>query len=167
MLWLLGETEHVPSNSGEIGNCLCDLTEHILPVYEKHCPGDDRPRKAIERIRALAVSDKQDHDYAEKRLMVARATSVLRRIAFEEMDSDVARVATAIDALADCFQLEDSTMLPFEIPEILMSVVEHGCKSQPDAEAAIVITNEQRWQCDCVRKYFPGDLFDFEEKDDN
>ncbi len=27
--------------------CMNYAMEHILPIFEKHCPGDDRPRKAL------------------------------------------------------------------------------------------------------------------------
>jgi hypothetical protein len=32
----------------------CDCAERALPIYEKRCPGDDRPRKAIETARRYA-----------------------------------------------------------------------------------------------------------------
>lgn len=37
-----------------------DCAERVLPVFEKHVPGDDRPRKAIEATRSYARGEIDD-----------------------------------------------------------------------------------------------------------
>lgn len=47
-----------------------DCAERVLPIFEKHHPGDDRPRKAVEAARAFA-----DGLISEKELAAARAAT--------------------------------------------------------------------------------------------
>ncbi|MDF2093602.1 hypothetical protein P0Y31_14710 [Knoellia sp. 3-2P3] len=34
-----------------------DCAEHVLPVFERACPGDDRPRRAVRAARAWAAGE--------------------------------------------------------------------------------------------------------------
>jgi len=34
-----------------------DCAEHVLPLFEQACPGDDRPHRAVEAARAWAAGD--------------------------------------------------------------------------------------------------------------
>ena len=37
--------------------CLGYAEEHLLPIFEKHCPGDNRPRSAIDAARAYLAGE--------------------------------------------------------------------------------------------------------------
>ena len=54
-----------------------EWAEYVLPIYEKHYPEDDRPRKAIEAARTNAVSPNAAFTAARARASdaAARATS--------------------------------------------------------------------------------------------
>jgi hypothetical protein len=167
MLWLLGKTERIPANPSEIDNCLCDMAEHILPVYEKHCPNDDRPRKVIDRIKVLVGSDWRNHDHSNKLRALDLTLSDLRGMTREypnEPNNVVTCIVTVIESLAECVRPENFTIEPYEIPRILLSVLKSNCASQAYADAVAALADEQRWQCGCVRKYFPCDLFKLEQE---
>ena len=40
----------------------CDYTEHVLHIYEKHHPGDQRPRRTIEMARRYANGEATDEE---------------------------------------------------------------------------------------------------------
>ncbi|HQK63115.1 MAG TPA: hypothetical protein PLV67_06010 [Methanofastidiosum sp.] len=42
----------------------CDCAEHVLHLYEKNCPNDTRPRKAIETARAYAEGKSTEEELA-------------------------------------------------------------------------------------------------------
>jgi hypothetical protein len=41
--------------SSELRTLACDCAERVLPIYEQACPGDERPRRAIDVSRRLAL----------------------------------------------------------------------------------------------------------------
>ena len=64
MLWLCGEMEGTkgwPTRQQIVLVC-CDCAELSLPIYEKKCPGDERPRTAIETARKWAKGDASIED---------------------------------------------------------------------------------------------------------
>ena len=62
-----------------------DCAEHVLPYFEKECPGDDRPRKAIEAGRAWARG--------EIAVCEARAAAFAAHAAARDTDNSAARAA--------------------------------------------------------------------------
>jgi hypothetical protein len=164
MLWLLGKAGYASANPVRMIRCFCDLAEHVLPVYEKYYPNDDRSGKALGIIRAAVELDGHDPDRANKFFAIDLATADLRKIAKENPYTNIARVAMAVDALAEYVRSENFTCVSSVIQESLVTIVEDHCEYEQDIDAA---DNERQWQCDCVRRYFPSDLFDFEEKDDD
>lgn len=65
-----------------------DCAERVLPIFEKHHPGDDRPRKAVEAARAFA-----DGLITEKELAAARAATWAAWAAPGDAAGDAARDA--------------------------------------------------------------------------
>ena len=64
MLWLCGQMEGTkgwPTRQQIVLVC-CDCAELSLPIYEKKCPGDERPRTAIETARKWAKGDASIED---------------------------------------------------------------------------------------------------------
>ena len=59
--------------------------EHVLPYFEKECPGDDRPRKAIEAGRAWVRG--------EITMCEARAAAFAAHAAARDTDHSAARAA--------------------------------------------------------------------------
>ena len=64
-----------------------DCAERVLPYFEKECPKDDRPRKAIEVGRAWAHSD------APMVMKEIRSASLASHAAARETDNASARAA--------------------------------------------------------------------------
>jgi tRNA(Ile)-lysidine synthase TilS/MesJ len=62
-----------------------DCAEHALPYFEKECPGDDRPRKAIEAGRAWARG--------EIKVGEARTAALAAHAAARDTDHSAARAA--------------------------------------------------------------------------
>jgi len=62
-----------------------DCAEHVLPLFERHRPEDDRPRKAIEAARAFARG--------EIRVGVARKAALAAHAAARDCTNDAARAA--------------------------------------------------------------------------
>jgi hypothetical protein len=62
-----------------------DCAEHVLPVFERACPGDDRPRKALHAARAWAGG--------ETRVGEACAAALAAHAAARETDDPAARAA--------------------------------------------------------------------------
>ena len=52
-------------NSRQLKLFACDCAEHVLPIFEKRYPGDDRPRKIIETIRQSANREPTDDEIEE------------------------------------------------------------------------------------------------------
>jgi hypothetical protein len=73
----------------------CDCAEHVLPVFEKQRPGDDRPRKAIETARRYA-----NGKATKKELGAARvaAYDAVRDAGAAALDAGTAAWAAARDA---------------------------------------------------------------------
>ena len=51
-IWLLCRNEFVSEQNLRL--FACDCAERVLPIFEKECPEDNRPRKAIEVARLFA-----------------------------------------------------------------------------------------------------------------
>jgi len=62
-----------------------DCAEHVLPYFEEKYPGDDRPRKAIEAVRAWSRS--------EIRVGEAREAAYAAHAAARDADESAARAA--------------------------------------------------------------------------
>jgi hypothetical protein len=191
MIWLLRCLNYISYKKTDLYLCLCDMAEHILPVFKKYFLDDDCLEKMIKSTRAMAKSDEQDTDYADKLFAVEQDSDRLRRICVYPTYSGVAGIQHYVCGLARRIKIDKSTCpkiqiahyttISFsEVPDGLLNVVKlsheprivKGAKrSRPrksEIDAAVVAAaDERQWQCDCVRKYFPGDLFDFEEKYDD
>ena len=59
--------------SRELRLFAADCAEHVLPIFEKEYPGDDRPRKAIEAARRFADGEASPEEMWDARLAAAWA----------------------------------------------------------------------------------------------
>ena len=70
----------------------CECAERVLPIFEKHCPGDDRPRKAIEAARKFAEGEisleKLDAAWDAAWAATSSATSSAARDAARDAERD-------------------------------------------------------------------------------
>ena len=60
-----------------LGDWAADCAERALPVFEKHSPSDERPRAAIEGIRAFAAGGKRT---ARLRVLALQAHAAAREV---------------------------------------------------------------------------------------
>jgi hypothetical protein len=57
----------------------CDCAERVLPIYERECPGDLRPRQAIEVARRYARGEATLEELAAARAAARAAASAAAR----------------------------------------------------------------------------------------
>jgi hypothetical protein len=88
--------------------------ERVLPIFEKERPNDERPRKAIEAIRAWAQGKRQ-LDMKE-----VRALSLASHAAAREATSDAARFAARAAGHA---------VATWHVPTHAMAVPAYACKA--------------------------------------
>ena len=77
-----------------------DFAEHVLPIYERAYPGDERPRNAIAATRAFARGKITAEELAAKAARAARAADGAARAAYDA-DMAAARAAKAARAAWD------------------------------------------------------------------
>ena len=70
-----------------------DCAERVLPIFERECPNDDRPRKAIEAARAFAYGEIDDAALAAAGAAAGAAALAAARAAERKWQSEhLARV---------------------------------------------------------------------------
>lgn len=99
--------------------------EHVLPIFEKVCPGDDRPRKAIVAGRAWV--------HGEMTISEARAAAFAAHAAARDTDNFAARAAARAAGHAAA-AVHVSGHAP------------HAAKYAVDAAVAAGIAGEREWQ---------------------
>jgi len=72
----------------------CECAERVLPIFEKHCPNDDRPHKAIEAARRFTNGEISQEELAAARA-AARADAAWAAVRAAARDAawDAARAA--------------------------------------------------------------------------
>ena len=116
--------------------CACDIAEHVLHIFEKKYPDDNRPRRVIETSRRYANGDATQEELdavrSEARAAANSASNSARAAANAAADA-ASSAAYAADAAADA--------------------------AVDAADAAADSSAEKKCQADCVRKYFPVSPF--------
>lgn len=142
--------------------CMAYCEEYILPVFEKHCPGDNRPRRALEA----------SHDWFEGKKKLPEVKNLILNechAAARELDGDPAAqaAARACGQAAACFHTPTHSLgLAFygtaaiaydrvgihEQPEVYDRIAAEECARMEAALAAIAVENEPdpakiKWNC--------------------
>jgi len=140
-----------------------DYTEvHILPIFEKHCPDDNRPRSAIEAARDWFDGKKK---LPEVRKIILNECHAVAR----ELDSNPAAQAAARAAgqASACFHTPTHSLgLAFygaaaiaydrvgiaEKPEVYDKIAAEECAKMEEALRAVAVENEPNpaklnWNC--------------------
>ena len=106
-LWLLLREEIIPAPVLHEFACWC--AERALPAWEKRCPGDNRPRLAIEAKRAWLRGGETDEELAAARSAACGTTARVARYAAVEAaryaSVEAARVA-AVEVARDAARSE-------------------------------------------------------------
>lgn len=99
--------------SSELRTLACDCAERVLPIYEQACPGDERPRRAIDVSRRLARG--------KASLAGLDAACNLAKIAVPAVDATngLARVA----AMAAMFASDSDIMLGLQGAMCVVAVI--------------------------------------------
>jgi len=142
--------------------CMDYCEEHILPIFEKHCPGDDRPRQAISASR----------DWFEGRKKLPEVRSIILNechASARELDANpVAQAAArACGQASACFHTPTHSLgLAFygvaaiaydrvglnEAPDVYDRIAAEECAKMEAALRAVSVENEPspvkiNWNC--------------------
>ena len=142
--------------------CMDYCEEHILPIYEKHCPGDMRPRSAITAAR----------DWFEDRRKLPEVRQIILKdchAAARELDSNPAAqaAARACGQASACFHTPTHSLgLAFygaaaiaydrvgiaERPELYDQIAAEVCAKMEAALRLVAVENEPNparinWNC--------------------
>lgn len=142
--------------------CMDYCQEHILPIFEKHCPGDDRPRHAISAAR----------DWFEGNKKLPEVKSIILNechAAARELDDNPAAQASAraCGQVSACFHTPTHSLgLAFygtaaiaydrvgisEMPEVYDEIAAEECAKMEAALRAVAVTDEPnpvkiKWNC--------------------
>lgn len=142
--------------------CMDYCEEHILPIFEKHCPGDDRPRMAINASRDWFEGKKKLPEV--KNIILNECHTAARDLD----DNPVAQAAArACGQAAACFHTPTHSLgLAFygtatiaydrvgldEKPEIYDAIAAEECAKMEAALRAVAVENEPnpaklKWNC--------------------
>lgn len=144
------------------GWCLDYTEKHILPIFEKHCPGDNRPRMAINASRDWFEGKKKLPEV--KHIILNECHAAAR-----ELDSDPAAqaAARACGQAAACFHTPTHSLgLAFygsaaiaydrvgvnETPDVYDQIAAEECAKMEAALRAVAVENEPNpakinWGC--------------------
>ena len=142
--------------------CMDYCEEHILPIFEKYCPGDNRPRMAIAASR----------DWFEGRKKLPEVKNIILNechAAARELDDNPAAqaAARACGQAAACFHTPTHSLGlafygaaaiaydhvgPNEKPEIYDQIAAEECAKMEAALRAVAVENEPNpakinWRC--------------------
>ena len=142
--------------------CLGYAEKKILPIFEKHCPGDDRPRKAVNAA----------HDYLDGKVKFPAVKNIILNechAAARELDSNPAAQAAARavgQGSAVVHTLTHSLGLFFyaaaavaydrvgleATDDVYDKIAEEVCLSYTDALCSVAVENEPnpaklKWNC--------------------
>lgn len=142
--------------------CMDYCEEHILPIFEKHCPGDSRPRSAIRAAR----------DWFEGKKKLSEVKNIILNechAAARELDDNPAAqaAARACGQAAACFHTPTHSLgLAFygaaaiaydrvglsEKPEVYDKIASEECAKMEAALRAVAVENEPNpakinWNC--------------------
>ena len=142
--------------------CMDYAEEHILPIFEKHCPDDHRPRSAIEAARDWFAGRKK---LAEVRNIIVNHCHAAAR----ELDANPAAqaAARACGQASACFHTPTHSLgLAFygtaaiaydrvgldQPPEVYDQIAAQECAAMEAALRAIAVENEPNparinWHC--------------------
>ena len=142
--------------------CMDYCEEHILPIFEKHCPGDQRPRRAIAAAREWFEGKKK---LPEVRNIILNECHAAAR----ELDGNPAAqaAARACGQASACFHTPTHSLgLAFygaaaiaydrvglnEKPEVYEQIAAQECAKMEAALRAAAVENEPnpakiRWNC--------------------
>ncbi len=142
--------------------CMNYAEANVLPIFEKHCPGDDRPRKALDAARSYLAGDVK---FTEVKNIVLNECHAAAR----ELDADpVAQAAARAcgQGSAVVHTLSHSLGLFFyaaaaiaydrvgteEPPEVYEAIAEEVCADMTADLQAIAIPSEPnpakiKWSC--------------------
>lgn len=142
--------------------CMDYCEAHILPIFEKHCPGDDRPRRAIAAAREWFEGKKKLPEV--KNIILGECHAAAREL----NDNPVAQAAArACGQAAACFHTPTHSLgLAFygtvaiaydrvgldEIPEIYDQIAAEECAKMEAALRTVAVENEPNpakinWNC--------------------
>lgn len=142
--------------------CMDYTEEHILPLYEQECPGDDRPRRAIDAAR----------QWFEGKVKLPQVKQIIlnecHAAAREAESNPVAQAAArACGQASACFHTPTHSLgLAFygaaaiaysrvgtdETPEVYDQIAAEECAKMEDALRAVAVENEANpakinWHC--------------------
>ena len=142
--------------------CMDYCEEHILPIFEKHCPGDQRPRRAIAAAREWFEGKKK---LPEVRNIILNECHAVAR----ELDGNPAAqaAARACGQASACFHTPTHSLgLAFygaaaiaydrvglnEKPEVYEQIAAQECAKMEAALRAVAVENEPnpaklKWNC--------------------
>jgi len=142
--------------------CMDYCEEHILPIFEKHCPGDQRPRQAIAAAREWFEGKKK---LPEVRNIILNECHAVAR----ELDGNPAAqaAARACGQASACFHTPTHSLgLAFygaaaiaydrvglnEKPEVYEQIAAQECAKMEAALRAVAVENEPnpakiKWNC--------------------
>jgi hypothetical protein len=144
------------------GWCMKYCEEHILPVYEKHCPGDDRPRHALDASRDWFEGKKK---LPEVRRIILHECHAAARGLDDKPSAQAA--ARACGQASACFHTPSHSLgLAFygaaaiaydrvglnEKPEVYDRIAAEECARMEAALRAVAVENEPNparisWNC--------------------
>lgn len=142
--------------------CMDYCEAHILPIYEKHCPGDDRPRSAIAASRDWFAGKKKLPEV--KNIILNECHAAAREL----NDNPTAQAAArACGQAAACFHTPTHSLgLAFygaaaiaydrvginETPDVYDQIAAAECAKMEAALQAVAVANEPnpakiKWNC--------------------
>lgn len=142
--------------------CMDYCEEHILPIFEKHCPGDDRPRMAINASRDWFEGKKKLPEV--KHIILNECHAAAR-----ELDNNPAAqaAARACGQAAACFHTPTHSLgLAFygtaaiaydrvgleDKPDVYNQIAAEECAKMEEALRVVAVENEPnpaklKWNC--------------------
>ena len=97
-IWALRATVE-PTSKGMARELACRAAERVLPLFEKHQPGDNRPREYIEAARAYDRGEITLGQLREKRAVVVAATATAAAAAYYATATTAAAAYYAVAAV--------------------------------------------------------------------
>ena len=81
VFWCIEHMELTPDQERDFRLLACGYAERVLPIFEKECPDDNRPRECIEVAKRYAVGDATEEERAAADAAAAGAAGAAARAA--------------------------------------------------------------------------------------
>jgi hypothetical protein len=147
MLWL-AESMGIKLDTSKLRHFAADCAEDVLSIYEKHRPGDDRPRKAIQATR----------DYADGKIEKAVRVSSRAAASSASMNTPNGAAKYAARSASDAARQDEDSVIAtvwaaFDAAEaVFREVASVSDKDSADVSRRAAMSE----QANRLRRYFPN-----------